>query len=551
MADINRWRQSFEEEANTCVDRLREAINQADITRLVAQFAEWRQIDRDENAQLRHHLEELLKLNRQLRQLNLDQLGSEAFRKLEDHIVDMHRLFEDLFQTSSQSIADVKEQLHTLRHEHVVDLGSVAQTSAHLAGVAATSCLEKVERMYEESSRDVERHWAMIDTHLTHLEDKLDEVDLHVGAHPVHRTSRKSLRTSHFQHDREEREELRRSVHERRSLHESAIAPPMASEKPSDKVPRTDVPHRPTFAKLGTQGFALKGATAEEGPQGAAATAVQRLAEAAADKAAEKAVSELVERFNLQKNSAGTDGPGVGETLKTLMRGVQRIEDKLGKTLMECQGTQMSLRDFAQTTWTSQGETRTILLETQSSVEKLSGQSNPNSKITKELKSMVTSLEQRMQEKDEQLSSKIVDSGVELLKNIINIESRGNISVNMRNGDVEILKPVEFKPVKVTETPAARFLNEQHAERCIRDISDVAKLFSNVPVMVEGHTKTNPNGSQSFWESLAHNRAEIAYSKLVENGVEPERVKYRGFVGKEGQNRACVTIHLDIFPDID
>merc|ERR1712232_332471 len=66
---------------------------------------------------------------------------------------------------------------------------------------------------------------------------------------------------------------------------------------------------------------------------------------------------------------------------------------------------------------------------------------------------------------------------LEVINRIKGIEARGRIRVDLRNGDVELLSPVEFKSRKVTETPDAVLEDEAAVEPLIVDMVELFQMF--------------------------------------------------------------------------
>merc|ERR1719313_2554328 len=93
-----------------------------------------------------------------------------------------------------------------------------------------------------------------------------------------------------------------------------------------------------------------------------------------------------------------------------------------------------------------------------------------------EIKALTTKLERCMEL-----------SAVECVKQVKSIESRGNIRCNLRNGDVDLLRPLDFVPRRNKEEPIAEYVDLNIAEPVIQDLAELAKMF-HVPMVVEGHT---------------------------------------------------------------
>merc|ERR1719183_2885369 len=100
---------------------------------------------------------------------------------------------------------------------------------------------------------------------------------------------------------------------------------------------------------------------------------------------------------------------------------------------------------------------------------------------------------------------------------------------------------MEFLPRKRTDLPTAEFLDAEAGASAVRDVAELQALFQ-VHMVIEGHSKGD-------WEELAVNRADFVMMQLQRMGIDSKYMDARGCPGKTGANRACVIIHLDIFPD--
>lgn len=164
-------------------------------------------------------------------------------------------------------------------------------------------------------------------------------------------------------------------------------------------------------------------------------------------------------------------------------------------------------------------------------------------KFEAELKRMRAELETSRRRLTELEKNKV--DPLKFLNLLKDVEKRGNVSIDLKTGDVEVLREIPFVARKSNEEPIAEFSDSDVAKSIIRDIKDV---WSVVPVemCVEGHTK---GGETAFWQSLADNRATLIVSILRDLGVDPKFVKSKGLPGRRGKNKVGVVVKLDIFPD--
>merc|ERR1711907_633069 len=96
------------------------------------------------------------------------------------------------------------------------------------------------------------------------------------------------------------------------------------------------------------------------------------------------------------------------------------------------------------------------------------------------------------------------------------------------------------------DEPVAAFTNPTEAEEVLRDIAELQRMF-NVNIVIEGHTKHSAQGRETFWETLAMNRAKLIVDRLAARGIAQKTMKAVSKPGKSGLDRATVVVHLDIF----
>eukprot|EP00929_Paragymnodinium_shiwhaense_P098852 TRINITY_DN60364_c0_g2_i1.p1 TRINITY_DN60364_c0_g2~~TRINITY_DN60364_c0_g2_i1.p1 ORF type:complete len:456 (+),score=96.26 TRINITY_DN60364_c0_g2_i1:99-1466(+) len=128
----------------------------------------------------------------------------------------------------------------------------------------------------------------------------------------------------------------------------------------------------------------------------------------------------------------------------------------------------------------------------------------------------------------------------DLRKSLHEIEARRNISVDLHNGRVILLRPITFKPRLAGDGPVAEFADADAAEEVVKDIALVAKLF-NCAMTIEGHTK---GGNGRFWQTLAENRAKLVAERVTAHGVNKGNVTQLGRPGHLGSNDSRVDVIL-------
>lgn len=133
----------------------------------------------------------------------------------------------------------------------------------------------------------------------------------------------------------------------------------------------------------------------------------------------------------------------------------------------------------------------------------------------------------------------------DLRKALDKIEGRGNIHVDITSddaGSVQLNRPILFQRRTAGDPPTAEFAQPELVHNICTDLAEVATLF-DCPVVVEGHTK---GGEGEFWQALANNRARLVAEKLVNLGIDAEKISCQGRPGKIGVNNSCTIVRLGI-----
>eukprot|EP00435_Cladocopium_sp_Y103_P005249 s1580_g1.t1 len=107
-AELERFRHSFQQEAEQCLSRLKEAMTSTGLGPICQQFLEARKTDSEELHKLRSHIEELFRLNAQLRQQTLDLLSAKELERLHGNICNtcelMNRLLDKMQKERSSDL---------------------------------------------------------------------------------------------------------------------------------------------------------------------------------------------------------------------------------------------------------------------------------------------------------------------------------------------------------------------------------------------------------------------------------------------------------------
>eukprot|EP00438_Fugacium_kawagutii_P019059 Skav225378 [mRNA] locus=scaffold3431:10751:20960:+ [translate_table: standard] len=182
-AELERFRQSFQQDAEQCLTRFRETMSSTGLGTICEQFLEARKADTEEVEKLRTHLEELLRLNAQLRQQTLDLLSAKELEKLHSNIChtcdlmsrlldkmqkerasDLKILANDTAVNASKIFVEMmhnewttlKEMWHLWRHEapDVASHFDAQRRTMHQLSVQQSEALRATEeRILEKASR--------------------------------------------------------------------------------------------------------------------------------------------------------------------------------------------------------------------------------------------------------------------------------------------------------------------------------------------------------------------------------------------------------------
>jgi len=148
----------------------------------------------------------------------------------------------------------------------------------------------------------------------------------------------------------------------------------------------------------------------------------------------------------------------------------------------------------------------------------------------------------QLQKAQEALEDPSRQPAPQLLRRVKELEARKNLRLDLKSGELELLRSIDFEPRKAAEAPTAAFADPRAAERVLQDVAELEAMFK-VPMVIEAHSK---GASTEFWEQLATNRAGLIKQQLEDLGVEDQLVTARGLPGNKGVNKACIICRLEI-----
>jgi len=527
MWDLERWRKAFQEEARRSVHALRQAMDEAGIMHIASQFAEWRKADAAELEQLRGYVQELLRLNCSLRQCNLDQLSPDGLAKLTNSV-----------RTIGQSVDDLVSKLFNQ------DLSTELATAAQHAATKALASFQVEARANSDALRqhfeDQRSCWDKNERRWNQLMGRLDQMQKRVG-----NIEQARLESGGWQQARR-----------RTTLF--ASSPAATGRTPEDSQNVLTVEAVEQLSELLRGDIAETVAETVLGVLGREDAASAPHAANGGTGHLQRALSAVMESSEDCRGSAlfsSIHSEAVMAKLEIVSNDVQMMRSRMDWYCSELQDKVLKQQkshaekggSLDQLALVSQRLDRLdgLCMTTQSEI------SHWRQSATNELGSIRSIVKEDLVEMVKNTASmgehRIMTAAADTLQHIKDIQLRGNIKVDLNNGDVAILKSMDFVPRRVNEKPDAQFVDILAVDLVLRDLADLGKIFE-VPMVIEGHTR---GSSSDFWEQLAINRAKLVMNSLESKGIKRALMSAVGLPGKKGVNKACVIIRFDIFPNTD
>lgn len=110
---------------------------------------------------------------------------------------------------------------------------------------------------------------------------------------------------------------------------------------------------------------------------------------------------------------------------------------------------------------------------------------------------------------------------------------------------MEFVRGIDFQIRTVTEAPTAGLKDRESVEPALRDFLELQHFFK-VQFVVEGHARIMKGGTETFWERLAINRAELIVSLLEAMGIERRLMRTKGITGRKTPNKLTVLIRMEL-----
>jgi len=220
--------------------------------------------------------------------------------------------------------------------------------------------------------------------------------------------------------------------------------------------------------------------------------------------------------------------------------------DELKKQMEEAEDDREDYFEALQAQLAEATNSRNTMLENIEQMKKMSVAVNADtSSEVEKLRQQLQAITLELEDSKKHTASVLTDK----LKFLRELEERGNLAIDLKSGEVELKRQINYVPKMPADGPVAQYASEMQALSVVQDIADLWKLFQ-VEMTVEGHTKDLQVGPDEFWQQLADNRAALCVNSLRAKGVDTAKVVARGRPGKKGLNTVCVVVKLDIFPNL-
>jgi len=476
-------------------------MEETNVAHVAAQMADWRKSDANDSLELRQHVEELLRLNRSLRQTTLDHLTTDAFTKLQISVQELHKTVNDVLLQNNTAVKTVNDLAVVMQKRHKMQVDDIAERAAAKAVAAREGDAQSVMDLWRKHVQDTqdfwqsdERRWGKLNLNVVQLQERVAQLEEAAD------TRGKSL-TSQVD-----------------SIQGSLIA---------------QVETKLTAA-VQDMGSAARQSTLEATKQVAEQVHVT-------SESLKTTLSEMLGPMNHDlKDSSRTLGAMVKDSSsdRAHWRSIEGAVKSLGAILQ--QGLRACQEEARR--WKDEANNRTSSVQLE--LERCKAKAGEDSqRISLE----VDALHQRLKAKEHELEAAPVVLGRELLSRIRNVEDRGNIRVAIRNGEIEVIKAISFVQPKVVGKTAVdvmpEFADAPLASDIMHDVKELAGMFDS-PISLETYMKVQPGMAPDQLQKLSMNRAMVAAASLGEAGIPVERISAKGLVGKK--NRGCLSFRLNL-----
>jgi len=487
-ARLEQWRELFHEEVRDCIADLRTAVNEAydaNVAHFATQFAAWRKADIKVTAQMRQHADELMAQSREAQNFYFKYLAAGEFDQFRHSIADLTKSVEELAKERQEP----DERLIAVcaaAVEKALDAGAgMSEVEVKSAGTGSGGKNSRPSSAIRGLGSFMDQEtarWEEDAARWSGLDARLCQVTERI------RRLDEAMARSDVQSEVE-------------------ALPVQVAQKLSPMI-RDAVGEITRTSR--EEADALRRSTGSDG------------------EAMRKRVEELI--------SGALAGGGSGGLPTLIAAQLEPLASQL-QSLVAIQA-QTEHWEGAADEWKRKAE------EARTELERSLGEAKAAESRCASLSQAESALQGEVQELRRSLDKASLAPGGLALRKITSVESKGNVRLNLRSGDMELLRPVDFIQNKPNEAPDAELKQPELAVEVLQDVAKLASLFE-VPVSVESHAATAKGGAPAFWEEVVGNRASFMKAQLEQHGVKPELVTAKGLYGKKGLNKACVIIRLD------
>jgi len=161
----------------------------------------------------------------------------------------------------------------------------------------------------------------------------------------------------------------------------------------------------------------------------------------------------------------------------------------------------------------------------------------------------IASLKQRLKElceqaeKNDEPALEAVNSKLYYAKKLLSEKEKASIHEILRRNLVELdyekdavkmKEVIQFRSIKNGTAPNAVFTSKEKAHAILEDAARLLLIFNTAKVVIEGHTATPDKLLDSWWYTIALNRAKAVMHHIEACGVDGSRLHATGLPGNRG-----------------
>uniref|UniRef100_A0A7S4UG01 Uncharacterized protein n=1 Tax=Alexandrium monilatum TaxID=311494 RepID=A0A7S4UG01_9DINO len=510
--EMERWRKAFTEEAQMAVHSMRAVVEDSNVSRLISILENRHESGSTEVKQLRDHVQDLLKLNCNLRQNTLDRMSTDEVSKLRSSITDMSERLNELAVSQRRGQGFDLSTLAEQTAEKAVE--TLSSDVTHLAALMHRSCDDQ-----QDQCRKDEERWSKVLGHLERIQDRLGKLEasfgnqrdmLRMDAETVHRQALRQLDATLQKEMEEERSQLTHQItgtlrEELRTLLEGSVSRFAGLVEGELRDSRTELQER------------VEAASAEGRRRDVALTqAVEELREVARGRNREDVEDGMLSAASF------------GQALRELHERLDRMDGDYREEV-RC------WRAEAEKVSKSKEEVLSDLERSHEETKVQEAEARRLAREGRELRGQLQSLREEME-------SSTAIHAPDMLRKIKELESRKNIRIDLKSAAVETVKNVGFETKKTGDGPVHAFLDARTAEKVLQDVSEFAIMLS-APMVIESYVK---NGANESAVQAAVGRAGMVKEQLELLGVK-SAMNTKGLVGAKNAKPPGLVFKFDVF----